>query len=112
MIDRRVLQCQHAEEEQTFITTHPRSAVLAKEAEAHLLGGVPMAWMTRWPGSFPIFFDTARGARFTDVDGLEYSVIAEHLGIPLNTVRTRISRGRKYIADRVQEQFRSGGSLG
>jgi RNA polymerase sigma-70 factor (ECF subfamily) len=47
-----------------------------------------------------------------DVEGLEYSVIAEHLGIPLNTVRTRISRGRQYIADRVQEQFRSGGSLG
>ena len=37
--------------------------------------------------------------------------IAEALGVPLNTVRTRISRGRQYIADRVQEQFRSGGSL-
>ena len=31
-----------------------------------------MAWMTRWPGSFPIFFDTANGAHFTDVDGLDY----------------------------------------
>ena len=31
-----------------------------------------MAWMTRWPGSFPIFFDTAKGAHFTDVDGLDY----------------------------------------
>ena len=31
-----------------------------------------MAWMTRWPGSFPIFFDTAGGAHFTDVDGLDY----------------------------------------
>lgn len=46
-----------------------------------------------------------------DVQGLDYATIAEHLGIPLNTVRTRISRGRQYIADRVQEQFRSGGSL-
>jgi DNA-directed RNA polymerase specialized sigma24 family protein len=46
-----------------------------------------------------------------DVDGLDYAAIAEHLGIPLNTVRTRISRGRQYIADRIQEQFRSGGSL-
>ena len=62
----------HAEEEQRFIATHPRSAVLAKEAQANLLGGVPMAWMTRWPGSFPIFFDTAQGAHFTDVDGLDY----------------------------------------
>lgn len=46
-----------------------------------------------------------------DVDGLDYATIAVHLGIPLNTVRTRISRGRQYIADRIQEQFRSGGSL-
>jgi RNA polymerase sigma-70 factor (ECF subfamily) len=47
-----------------------------------------------------------------DVEGLEYSTIAEQLGIPLNTVRTRISRGRQYVADRVTEQMRSGGSLG
>jgi len=46
-----------------------------------------------------------------DVDGLDYATIAASLGIPLNTVRTRISRGRQYIADRIQEQFRSGGSL-
>ena len=61
MIDRQVLRRLHAEEERRFIDTHPRSAVLAKEAQTNLLGGVPMAWMTRWPGSFPIFFDI--GAR-------------------------------------------------
>jgi glutamate-1-semialdehyde 2,1-aminomutase len=72
MIDRQVLGRLHAVEEARFIATHPRSAVLAKEAQANLLGGVPMAWMTRWPGSFPLFFDTAYGAHFTDVDGLDY----------------------------------------
>jgi glutamate-1-semialdehyde 2,1-aminomutase len=72
MIDRQVLRAKHAEEEQRFVATHPRSSVLAKEAQANLLSGVPMAWMTRWPGSFPIFFDTAHGAHFTDVDGLDY----------------------------------------
>ena len=46
-----------------------------------------------------------------DVDGLDYATIAERLGIPLNTVRTRISRGRQFIVDRIQEQFHSGGSL-
>ncbi|MDP2289872.1 MAG: sigma-70 family RNA polymerase sigma factor [Actinomycetota bacterium] len=46
-----------------------------------------------------------------DVEGMDYAAIAEALDIPLNTVRTRISRGRQYIADRIQEQFRSGGSL-
>ena len=72
MIDRQVLGRLHAVEEERFIATHPRSAVLAKEAQTNLLGGVPMAWMTRWPGSFPIFFDTAHGAHFTDVDDLDY----------------------------------------
>jgi RNA polymerase sigma factor (sigma-70 family) len=46
-----------------------------------------------------------------DVEGLDYAAIAAALDIPLNTVRTRISRGRQYIVDRIQEQFRSGGSL-
>lgn len=46
-----------------------------------------------------------------DVEGMDYAAIAAALDIPLNTVRTRISRGRQYIADRIQEQFRSGGSL-
>ncbi|MEP7045589.1 MAG: transaminase [Ilumatobacteraceae bacterium] len=72
MIDRQLLVELHAEEEQRFVATHPRSAVLAKEARANLLSGVPMPWMTRWPGAFPIFFDTAHGAHFTDVDDLTY----------------------------------------
>ena len=72
MIDRDRLQTLHQAEEQRFVTDHPRSADLAEEAGGHLLAGVPMPWMTRWPGAFPIFFDTASGARFTDVDGREY----------------------------------------
>ncbi len=35
-------------------------------------GGVPMSWMAKWPGAYPVFVDSARGARFTDVDGNEY----------------------------------------
>jgi glutamate-1-semialdehyde 2,1-aminomutase len=71
-IDRARLARLHADEEQRFIDLHPRSAALADEAAHHLLAGVPMAWMTRWPGAFPLFFDRASGARFTDVDGIEY----------------------------------------
>ena len=51
---------------------HPRSARLAGEAERSLLAGVPMPWMTRWPGRFPLFVEGATGARLTDVDGNEY----------------------------------------
>ncbi len=71
-IDRAVLARLHAEEEQRFVALHPRSAEMAAEARGSLLGGVPMAWMTRWPGAFPLFFDTASGAGFTDVDGVSY----------------------------------------
>lgn len=72
MIDRQRLAALRAAEEELFVARHPRSADLAAEARTSLLAGVPMPWMTRWPGSFPVFFDTASGARFTDVDGIEY----------------------------------------
>ncbi len=31
-----------------------------------------MAWMTRWPGSFPVFAAEAEGARVIDIDGRAY----------------------------------------
>src|SRR5207237_9812327 len=55
-----------------FEREHPRSRELAREAEASLLAGVPMPWMVRWAGGFPIFAADAEGARFRDVDGREY----------------------------------------
>jgi glutamate-1-semialdehyde 2,1-aminomutase len=54
-IDRERLRERFAAEQQCFIATNPRSAELSSQAGAHLLTGVSMAWMTRWPGSFPIF---------------------------------------------------------
>jgi glutamate-1-semialdehyde 2,1-aminomutase len=71
-IDRDRLARLLAEEEQVFADSHPASRKLATRAETSLLGGVPMPWMTRWPGSFPVFVDRAEGARFVDVDGNEY----------------------------------------
>jgi glutamate-1-semialdehyde 2,1-aminomutase len=71
-VDRQHVARLHDEEHQRFVDTHPHSAAAAQDARRHLLGGVPMAWMTRWPGPFPLFFDHAEGARFTDLDGLEY----------------------------------------
>ena len=31
-----------------------------------------MHWMRKWPGGFPVFVAEAKGARFSDVDGIEY----------------------------------------
>jgi glutamate-1-semialdehyde 2,1-aminomutase len=55
-----------------FRAEHPRSHALSEQAKHSLLGGVPMHWMVRWPGGFPVFAAEAKGARFTDVDGHEY----------------------------------------
>jgi glutamate-1-semialdehyde 2,1-aminomutase len=61
-----------ADEERRFVELHPRSAGLAESGRRHLLAGVPMPWMTRWPGAFPIHVAEASGAQFIDVDGIEY----------------------------------------
>ena len=72
MIDRQRLADLRAAEEQQFVDLRPRSAELAAAAREHLLAGVPMPWMTRWPGAFPVSFASASGARLTDADGIEY----------------------------------------
>ena len=56
----------------TFVELHPRSGSLAAGGAAHLVAGVPMPWMTRWPGPFPIHVAEAAGRGFVDVDGIEY----------------------------------------
>ena len=61
-----------ARELERFEREHPRSRELAREAEDSLLQGVPMPWMVRWAGGFPVFAADANGARFRDVDGHEY----------------------------------------
>lgn len=71
-MDRRAIERLLDEELARFEREHPRSRELAKQAKGSLLGGVPMHWMVRWAGGFPVFATEARGARFRDVDGLEY----------------------------------------
>jgi glutamate-1-semialdehyde 2,1-aminomutase len=55
-----------------FEREHPRSRELAERARGSMLAGVPMPWMIRWAGGFPVFAADAHGARFRDVDGHEY----------------------------------------
>ena len=71
-IDRNRLSAALAAELARFTAEHPRSLALFEQAKAHLHDGVPMSWMTRWAGAFPLFVERAKGARFTDVDGRTY----------------------------------------
>jgi glutamate-1-semialdehyde aminotransferase len=72
-LDRARLARLMAAETERFATEHPRSHALHERAKASLLDGVPMNWMVRWAGPFPLFVDEAAGARFTCVDGHRYT---------------------------------------
>lgn len=71
-MDRKRLISAIADEEKQFVAKHPVSFAASKLASKSLIGGVPMPWMKRWPGAFPISVQSAKGARFVDVDGIEY----------------------------------------
>ena len=55
-----------------FRSARPASEKAWKHARAHMPGGVPMLWMEKWPGPWPVFVRTAAGAHFTDVDGIDH----------------------------------------
>jgi glutamate-1-semialdehyde 2,1-aminomutase len=59
-------------ERAAFARLHPRSGELFAASERSLFGGVPMSWMRKWPGGFPVVVADASGARLRDVDGNDY----------------------------------------
>jgi glutamate-1-semialdehyde 2,1-aminomutase len=61
-----------ADEEHEFSARRPRSRTLYAAGEAHYLYGVPLHWMRRWAGGFPLYAERAGGARLWCVDGFEY----------------------------------------
>jgi glutamate-1-semialdehyde 2,1-aminomutase len=71
-LDRSRLDHQIQIEEQRFLQAHPRSKELFERARRHWQGGVPMLWMVRWAGNFPVFVAQAQGAHFQCVDGYDY----------------------------------------
>lgn len=71
-VDRVRLGALLQQEEQLFRKNHPRSSELYQRACKSLYAGVPMLWMVRWAGSFPVFVKEAKRAHFTDVDGNSY----------------------------------------
>ncbi|MCY0877862.1 MAG: aspartate aminotransferase family protein [Firmicutes bacterium] len=72
MISRKRLTQNLESEIDRFRQNHPRSWELFERARHSLLDGVPMNWMVRWAGGFPIFVREGAGAHFVDVDGHEY----------------------------------------
>ena len=86
--------------------SHPRSAELFRQAQGSLLGGMPMNWMHRWPGGFPLFVDEGRGSRVRDADGIEYvdfclgdtgAMTGHAPGAVQQTLADRFARGATFM---------------
>jgi glutamate-1-semialdehyde 2,1-aminomutase len=102
VIDRDRLATLRSAEENRLAELHPRSAELAARARGPLLAGVPMPWMTRWPGRFPLFFESASGARLVDVDGVEY------VDLCLGDTGAMTGHALPQVADAVSQRARTG----
>jgi glutamate-1-semialdehyde 2,1-aminomutase len=72
MIDRQHLKSLLEQERTRYAETHPRGAEAYARAQRNLFGGVPMTWMNKAAGGFPLYLSGARGSRVTDIDGHEY----------------------------------------
>lgn len=101
-LDRSKLEQLLKSEEELFRTNHPKSYELYQRARKSLDGGVPMLWMVRWAGSFPVFVKQAKGAHFTDVDGNSYldlclgdtgAMTGHAPEATLNAIREQIEKG-------------------
>ncbi len=71
MIDRERLAALLENERAEFAERNPRSAAAYKDA-SNLFGRVPMTWMNKLAGGFPLYLAVARGAHVTDLDGHDY----------------------------------------
>lgn len=101
-IDRNKLKILREREEKRFVAEHPRSAELYHRAQGSLLGGVPMNWMKKWAGAFPVFVAHAGGAHFTDVDGREY------VDLCLGDTGAMTGHSPRAVADAMARRVREG----
>ncbi len=62
-----------AEETELFRAKHPKSEQAHLAGRDSMLAGVPMIWMAKWPGGFPVYVKSASGSHFTDLDGNDYT---------------------------------------
>ena len=71
-LDRSHLAALIERERATYGQNHPQSRAAFKSGQQNLFGGVPMTWMAKWAGGFPLYLDSAHGNRISDIDGHTY----------------------------------------
>jgi glutamate-1-semialdehyde 2,1-aminomutase len=89
-------------EDQRFLETHKKSGELFAVAKDSMPNGVPMSWMSKWPGAYPVFVEEAKGASFVDVDGNTYidfclgdtgSMTGHSPDATVSAIREQVGRG-------------------
>jgi len=101
-VDRRRVKELMDKETKVFVKEHPKSKTLFERAKSSLLAGVPMNWMVRWAGPYPIFSKEANGTYITDVDGRRY------LDLCLGDTGSMFGHSPKAVADVVAARVRKG----
>ena len=101
-IDRGRIKELMMKEVRTFIDEHPKSKKLFERAKTCLLAGVPMNWMVRWAGPFPVFVKEGKGTYILDVDGHRY------LDLCLGDTGSMFGHSPKVVVDAVNKQIRKG----
>jgi glutamate-1-semialdehyde 2,1-aminomutase len=106
-----------------FVQEHPKSQHEATRLKNSLVAGVPMPWMKRWAGPFPIIAERARGGTIVDIDDHEYvdfclgdtGSMTGHANAPIShAISTQSQRGFTtmlpstdiaWVADHLSERF-------
>ncbi len=101
-IDRERLKLLQEREAKRFVDTHPKSAALYHRAQNSLLGGVPMNWMKKWAGDFPVFVSKAKGAHFQCADALDY------IDLCLGDTGAMTGHSPDVVADAIARRVREG----
>ncbi|MBX3098130.1 MAG: aminotransferase class III-fold pyridoxal phosphate-dependent enzyme [Salinibacterium sp.] len=57
---------------EVYRAARPASELQWKRASEHMPDGVPMLWMAKWPGPWPVYVSAAQGAHFECVDGIDH----------------------------------------
>jgi glutamate-1-semialdehyde 2,1-aminomutase len=86
----------------TFAERHPRTRSLHERARGSLLDGVPMNWMIKWAGPFPLFLESASGAHATCADGHDY------VDLCLGDTGAMAGHGPAPVVAAVERQLRRG----
>jgi len=101
-VDRARLQRLLESELAGFAERHPRTRALHERARESLLDGVPMNWMVKWAGPFPLFVESANGAHATCADGHDY------VDLCLGDTGAMAGHGPLPVVEAVERQLRQG----